>query len=572
MSTRRIKYPKVDDEKFNTKISKIYKKYKIKKQKKSMKEICYPKKYTLQIPQRFVSEFINPKTPYKGLLVYHQIGAGKTCAAIQIAEQWKKKRKILIISPASLMGNFAKELRTPCGANEYITDKEREQLKRLEPGSDEYKAIIKKSDKRINKYYKIVSYHKYIDLVKKKRISLKNTIMIIDEVQNIVSERGSFYRILLNSILNAPDDLRVVLLSATPIFDKPIEIALTLNLMRLPEPLPVGTKFNDTFLECERTPKGIVKYEAINMDMFKQMIKGYVSYYRGAPPQAFPKKDIKYVRCRMSEFQYKSYKTVFSKEGPFRTGDILKLPDNFFIGSRLISNIAFPNRGINEDGYESLKGKHLQMRNLKTYSTKMYKIVKSVKRAEGPTFVYSNFKSYGGIKTFAKVLEGQGFKDYRKHGPGKKRYAIWSGDIPHHIKEEIKDVFNKRENIDGSQIKVMLGSPSIKEGVSLLRVTEVHVMEPYWNISRLQQIIGRAIRFCSHKDVPRDRRFVQVYIYIAVHPDDKYTIDKHIINIAFNKEQLISQFEVALKEAAVDCMLFKEANVHRGEKKLKCEP
>ena len=69
------------------------------------------------------------------------------------------------------------------------------------------------------------------------------------------------------------------------------------------------------------------------------------------------------------------------------------------------------------------------------------------------------------------------------------------------MKEEIKYMYNKKENTNGDIIKIMLGSPSIKEGVSLLRTEQVHIMEPYWNISRMLQIIGRAIRFCSHKDV-----------------------------------------------------------------------
>ena len=63
----------------------------------------------------------------------------------------------------------------------------------------------------------------------------------------------------------------------------------------------------------------------------------------------------------MSDYQYKSYKTVASDEGPFRTGDILKLPNNFFIGSRLISNIAFPKKGINQDGYNLLAEDKLLM-------------------------------------------------------------------------------------------------------------------------------------------------------------------------------------------------------------------
>ena len=51
------------------------------------------------------NEFINPKTPYKGLLIYHQIGAGKTCAAISIAENWKHKRNIIVSINNSIKTN-----------------------------------------------------------------------------------------------------------------------------------------------------------------------------------------------------------------------------------------------------------------------------------------------------------------------------------------------------------------------------------------------------------------------------------------------------------------------------------
>ena len=70
----------------------------------------------------------------------------------------------------------------------------------------------------------------------------------------------------------------------------------------------------------------------------------------------------------MCDYQYKSYKTVATDEGPFRTGDILTLPNNFFIGSRIISNIAFPQKGINKKGYNLLDNEKLLMSNLKKFS------------------------------------------------------------------------------------------------------------------------------------------------------------------------------------------------------------
>ena len=92
--------------------------------------------------------------------------------------------------------------------------------------------IIKKSEKKIDKYYTIYSYHKFVDLAKSNKIKLRNTLLIIDEVQNMISETGSFHKNLKKTIDNSDDKTRVILLSATPMFDKPVEISMTLNLLK----------------------------------------------------------------------------------------------------------------------------------------------------------------------------------------------------------------------------------------------------------------------------------------------------------------------------------------------------
>ena len=568
-------YPEIDESEFYDDINDLFKKYYIPKEKKSLKEFCSRKKFQLQLPQRFVAEFINPKTPYKGLLLFHRIGAGKTCSAINIAEKWKKKKNILIVLPAALIGNFKDELRSQCPGDEYLTKDERKTIKDLSPLDNKYQKIIKKTEERINKYYTIISYHKFVILAKKNKINLKNTLLIIDEVQNMISESGSFYKYLYKNITNAPDDLRLVLLSATPMFDKPVEIALTMNLLRIPEEFPTGTSFNDMFLSSRKNKLGNIMYRAKNIRKFKEMTKGYISYYRGAPPHTFPEMEFKIVKCKMEDFQYKSYLTTLSTDehyirGSFRHGDILSLPNNFFIGERIISNVAFPNRSINLTGFNSFRGDILYMKNLKEYSIKFYRMLRRIKRSEGPVFVYSNFKEFGGIKSFVKVLRKHGYKNYKNSGPGEKRYAIWSGDERHEMKEEIKRVFNQKSNQYGGEIEILLGSPSIKEGVSLLRVEQVHIMEPYWNMARMDQVIGRAIRFCSHKDVPVRRQNVTVYLYLATSPKDEETVDEYIWKLAKEKYKLISKFEYAMKQSAVDCEINKNANVHRGEDDIEC--
>src|SRR5208283_1852484 len=103
------------------------------------------------------------------------------------------------------------------------------------------------------------------------------------------------------------------------------------------------------------------------------------------------------------------------------------------------------------------------------------------------------------------------------------------------------------------------------------RVQEVHILQPYWNMSLMEQIMGRAIRFCSHKDVEPDRQLVKVYIYLSVHPSLDISIDQHILNIAIQKKKINIAFERALKEAAIDCELFTNANNQVGEEQIVCE-
>jgi hypothetical protein len=204
--------------------------------------------------------------------------------------------------------------------------------------------------------------------VKENKIKLKNTLLIIDEVQNMISMSGIFYTTLKNIIDKTDDSLKILLLSATPMFDKPVEIALTLNLLRPKELFPIGVDFNSEFLTTIKTDNGII-YRATNLKKFRKLTEGLISYYRGAPPIAYPSMEFKTVKCNMSLFQYKSYLTSLSNindniKGSFKNVDILKLPADFFLGPRMMSNIAFPNKSIGEVGYNSLKNEHLQLQNI----------------------------------------------------------------------------------------------------------------------------------------------------------------------------------------------------------------
>ena len=549
-----MSYPSIKDENFQKKIATKFKSFKLPKKQPSFTELCFPKKYSVQPQQEFVAKFINPSSPYKGLLVFHRIGAGKTCAAIQIGEAWKNKKRIIVVLPASLIGNFYKELRNGCSGSTYISQTDKTKLDLLSPSTEKYKEIIEKVNRKIEEVYSIYSYHKYVKLVLSKKLDLTDALLIIDEVQNIVSESGLFYDTIYKSIHKAPTSLRVILMSATPIFDRPSEIGLTINLLRPPELLPVGTEFNNTFISYKNE-----EYSIKNKNILRKLTTGLISYFPGAEEYAFPEQTFKLVKCYMSNYQFKSYKVSEEKHGDNIFKDILKLPNNFLIGLRSLSNIAFPNRLTGSDGFESFKDNSLELDRLKKYSTKFYKLMINIKKSDGPIFIYSNFLKYVGINSIIKILEYHGYKNVLTEGVGKNRFALWTGDEKNKDKEYVINVFNQYKNKDGDLIKIILGSPAMKEGVSLLRIREIHIIDPYWNMSRLQQIFGRGIRFCSHRDLPIDDRKVMIYLYISLAPkgNTKHTtVDEHILDMAKRKDNLINQFYDILQTNAIDYGLF----------------
>jgi superfamily II DNA or RNA helicase len=575
------KYPNINDDNFYDRINKIYKKYKVPKKIQTMENICMPKTFKLQLPQQFLADFMSPKTDYKGILVYHRIGAGKTCTAVRIAEEWKKHKRIIIVLPASLKGNFRTELRSLCADNNYLKPIERKELSKLHPNDKRYKEIMTESDKRIDKYYEIYSYNKFVESVNNKSLHLKNALLIVDEIQNMVSEDGTFYESLYNIIHKSSNDLRIVLLSATPMFDKPNELALTINLLRTKNHMPIGKEFNSTFIQTIKKSNDTFDHKVINLELLKQYIKGYVSFFRGAPPHVFPKVTIKFIKCHMSDFQVSAYAKILRNEekefdDKIVLRDVLKdlnisdLPNYFYIGTRMVSNIVYPNKKLGNQGLLSLTKSKI-LKNLEQYSVKFFEILNRIEHMTGKIFVYSAFKEFGGIKPFIKILEAYGYKDYTTEGQGKKRFAVLSGDESINIKERIKTVFNMKNNLSGKYLKIIIGSPATKEGISFYGVRQVHILEPYWNRSRLDQIIGRASRFCSHKDLSEEKRTVKVYIYLAVHDDLEQTIDQYMQQLIMQKSKIINSFETAIKESAIDCYLNQNANVDVDAEPINCD-
>lgn len=300
-------------DKYQSQAARAYKHLINRKSHPTFDEFCYPKSYRVQPQQKFAGEYMRPGSGHKALLVFHRIGAGKTCLSIQIGKKWlRQKAKPVYVMPASLIPGFRNELRSPCGG--YLSADESAKLKTCEPGSPEYTKIIAKSDARIDADFSIWSYNKFAKAVSTSGAkSVKGSIIIIDEVQNVNNQKGKYFNAILQWIEAHPDAPSVIM-SGTPIFDTPTELYGLAKLLRI----DVGGK-NPNGKDTKDTKYNTGK-EIINTDVamapedILRLFAGKVTYFAGAPDFTFPTVYVKTRKCLMSKHQARWYKSEVDRK------------------------------------------------------------------------------------------------------------------------------------------------------------------------------------------------------------------------------------------------------------------
>jgi hypothetical protein len=213
-------------------------------------------------------------------------------------------------------------------------------------------------------------------------------------------------------------------------------------------------------------------------------------------------------------------------------------------------------------------------------SPKFINCIFNILKSKGPVLVYSNYVMMEGLQIFKIYLRYFNFIDFHKDKeitfPNLEtkgnydgcRYVEYHGAIERQQREMNKKIFNDKENVYGRVVKIIMISPAGAEGITLHNTRQVHILEPFWNEARIEQITGRAIRFCVHKDLPMEERKVDVFRYKMVRKNNKETADEKMERISRKKNNLLMSFIDAVKEASVDCELFKAHNMMGS--KYKC--
>jgi hypothetical protein len=261
--------------------------------------------------------------------------------------------------------------------------------------------------------------------------------------------------------------------------------------------------------------------------------------------------------------------------------------------------------------------KYLSSEKLMESSPKFVKILENLQNPEnaGLHLLYSQFRTIEGIGILKLILEANGFAEFKmtytngtwdiendEASADKPKFVLYTGTETPEEKEIIRNIYNGNweiipkvisdklkkkasNNKNGEIIKIFMITSSGAEGINLKNTRFVHIVEPYWHNVRLEQVIGRARRICSHQDLPLELRTVKVFLYISVFSETQKT-DKQNIEImihdlsripdANGKQQSVSTdeslFEIAniktdinqhilksIKESAIDCTLYKNA-------------
>jgi len=598
-------------------------------------------KAVFQKHQVFLEKFFNYNSPYRDILIFHGLGSGKTASTINIYNSLYNANPgwnvFILIKAALKTSTWMVELKR------WLQKEETEYRMRNiifisydAPNADKaFINAVRSSDSSKKSLYIIDEAHNFI----------KNVYT------NISTKQGRRAQVIYDHIIQEKkdniDNVRIILISATPAINKPFELALLFNLLRVDLFPKSETKFNQIYV----TEGSLAKLNPNRKNNFQRRIIGLVSYYSGYLPGLFASAKLQFVDLPMSKYHdeiYTYYENIEAKMAQNRgfrstnTIDAQKLKSYTrqacdFVFPRISQTVSGEtrprprqfniktkdtavhlnsteddddnkeavklyvqeiNRFVNEFDAYLLKNKLIDDKSGHTLSDDIDKIIKNfngdfkaymssnekksnllkvmydtsckypamiinILQSKGPTLIYSNYVVMEGFQILEVFLKYFGFTEYGKtEGKEYFNYTSYHGGIDPREREERRLAYNKPENIRGALCKIIFISPAGTEGLSLMNVMQVHITEPFWHEVRIEQMIGRAIRFRSHCALPIEERVVEVFRYKAVHAnkDLKETTDQYIENQARNKKGLIESFLDALKEVAVDCEINKNYN------------
>ena len=366
--------------------------------------------------------------------------------------------------------------------------------------------------------FSFFTYTKIKKVLEDKITIFKNKSVIVDEAHNLRNE--NMYNLYIASALQLAS--KVILLTATPVINYLNDLSVLVNIVKGEDLLPSDRMLFDQMYYDEE------KMVLINQKILFDKIKNTISYYKIDDDENYPKSTIHYVEIEMSHEQIDEYiyyiRKIIYEGGDIVSGvDILNidyglLPSkkrNFFLNvTRQLSNTV---------------------KNSET-SPKIKAIFDKIVEGPYPIIVYSNFLK-NGIYTLAILLEKE-----------KISYKSITG---YTTNDKLEMIVN---NYNNGAYKVLLLSSAGSESLDLKKTRQIHIMEPHWHQSKIDQVIGRSIRYKSHSDLPLSERHVDIYRWISVFPKHikNLSADQYLMEISRKKADLWNKYQQIIISASIE--------------------
>jgi hypothetical protein len=582
--------------------------------------------------QLFLRRILSPDSPVRNMLLVHGTGTGKTCSAIQVAEEYILRpefqdKKVMVVASSTVQDNFRTQLfdvqrvkqdpatgilKSPqCTGRRYLEMLERAQSENLRWENPENREKLGNIvQNMISEFYDFSGYIQFANTIDRQSLTLSpndfaqwvrktynGKLLIIDEAHNLREGNGDeTYKQVstsLQKIVKIADSMTLVLLTATPMYDSFQEILFLFNLFlwndkRQPETTKlVASEFfgdNGVFL----TPEAEARFRGYCHD--------YISFIRGENPFTFPFRlpppdEMIAPLDRATAFKPKGKRIAVMRKYLPLTASVMQSPqrervaglEGKAIEEMIATVVVSPDgRPISKCFEKSTDSARSQLRyaagaesflspsNVAKHSSKFAAVVKCIQESTGIVFVYSNYV-IGGVQQFVVALEEHGYEPAvgtrmlenpsgEFKGAPLGRYAFLTSSMTDRQLQTLIRRLRNPANAKGQDIRIVVASPVVSEGVDLKNVRQVHILDPWYNMSRIEQIVGRGLRNCSHAALDFEEQNCTVYLHITRFDEEidtkkTETYDEYVYRIFVEaKAKNIAVVKRVIEESAVDCM------------------
>jgi hypothetical protein len=526
-----------------------------------------------------------------------------------------QEKKVLVVAGPAVQSNFKTEIfdinRVSLDKTEALLSSKQctgrrylDMLLRIEADPKQWKVPETRirlgtlADRIISEFYEFAGYSSFGAMINKKFLDLKpadaekwvhdtfdNRLLIVDEAHNLREGSSEMKTVstALETLVKTADGLVLVLLTATPMYDTHEEIIFYMNLFLWNDRRqPLNKKIlPGEFLMADGSIKASKEQE------FRDWAQRYVSYVKGENPFTFPFRlpapeleglpepltgftGLEIGAATRTKYLTITASTVAGGQKKIIDGSTGKDEDEEARKALIIPTISvLPG---NKPYGEVLRASGAQWQYtvepfltpeaLPGVSAKFVTIIQQIEASKGVVLVYSNYVERG-ARLFAMALEEHGYtpvsgpnllENAAYKGKSKGEYMLLSSEVSTPQTNALLALARSERNVNGEKVRVIVTTPRISEGVNFRYVRQVHLLDPWWNMSRIEQVIGRALRTCSHQALPFEEQNCSVYLHVLRSDTEHECFDEYTYRTKVEEKGVkIARVRRLLEESAMDC-------------------